>query len=160
MINIIYTILLFNILIIVFKMFEKYKVDNLQGLIINYLTAAICSYFFLEQDFSINNILKSDGLFSEYTFKSGEFFNVTAGIRADYYNNTKKFNYIPRLNMKYNPNEKTAFRLSVGRAFRIANVFVENASFLASGRSIYLGNIDPEIAWNYGAKLTYCFYLN
>ena len=54
MINIIYTILLFNILIIIFKMFEKYKVDNLQALIVNYLTAAGCSYFvlkyFLEQD--------------------------------------------------------------------------------------------------------------
>ena len=50
MINIIYTILLFNILIIVFKMFERYKVDNLQGLIVNYLTAAGCSYFFLDVD--------------------------------------------------------------------------------------------------------------
>jgi len=63
MINIIYTILLFNVLIIVFKMFEKYKVDNLQGLIVNYLTAAICSYFFLEQDFSINYILRSDWIY-------------------------------------------------------------------------------------------------
>ena len=61
--NIIYTILLFNILIIVFKMFEKYKVDNLQGLIVNYLTAAICSYFFLEQDFSLNYILQSDWIY-------------------------------------------------------------------------------------------------
>jgi len=44
-------------------MFEKYKVDNLQGLIVNYLTAAICSYFFLEQDFSINYILRSDWIY-------------------------------------------------------------------------------------------------
>jgi uncharacterized membrane protein len=44
-------------------MFEKYKVDNLQGLIVNYLTAAIFSYFFLEPDFSISNILKSDWLY-------------------------------------------------------------------------------------------------
>ena len=63
MINIIYTILLFNILIIVFKMFEKYKVDNLQGLIVNYLTAAILSYLFLEPNVSISNILKSDWLY-------------------------------------------------------------------------------------------------
>ncbi len=63
MINIIYTILLFNVLIIVFKMFEKYKVDNLQGLIVNYLTAAICSFFFLEQDFSLDYILQSDWLY-------------------------------------------------------------------------------------------------
>ena len=63
MINIIYTILLFNILIIVFKMFERYKVDNLQGLIVNYLTAAGCSYFFLEQDLSLNNVLNSEWLY-------------------------------------------------------------------------------------------------
>ena len=63
MINIIYTILLFNILIIVFKMFEKYKVDNLQALIVNYLTAAGCSYFFLEQNFSLNYVLNSEWLY-------------------------------------------------------------------------------------------------
>ena len=111
-----------------------------------------------------NNQIRLDlmsGLFSEYTFKSGDFFNITTGIRADYYNNTKKFNYLPRLNMKYNPNEKTAFRLSAGKAFRIANVFAENSSFLASARTIDLvEELNPEIAWNYGANLTYCFYLN
>ena len=63
MINIIYSILLFNILIIVFKMFEKYKVDNLQALIVNYLTAAGCSYFFLEQGFSLNHVLNSEWLY-------------------------------------------------------------------------------------------------
>ena len=63
--------------------------------------------------------------------------------------------------MKYNPNEKTAIRLSAGRAFRIANVFAENSSFLASGRTIdVVEELNPEIAWNYGANLTYCFYLN
>jgi len=63
MINIIYTIILFNILIIVFKMFERYKVDNLQGLIFNYITAGICSYLFLESDFSIEYVMNSDWLF-------------------------------------------------------------------------------------------------
>ena len=63
MYNIIYTILLFNVLIIVFKMFEKYKVDNLQALIVNYITAGFCSYLFLETDFSLNYILHSDWLY-------------------------------------------------------------------------------------------------
>ena len=63
MINIIYTVLLFNVLIIVFKMFEKYKADNLQALIVNYLTAAGCSYFFLEQDLSLNQVLNSEWLY-------------------------------------------------------------------------------------------------
>ena len=98
------------------------------------------------------------GLFSEYSFKWNESFNITAGLRADYYNNSEKINYIPRLNIKYNPSDETAVRFSAGRAFRIANVFVENASFLASRREIILDVLKPEIAWNYGANITHCFY--
>jgi outer membrane receptor for ferrienterochelin and colicin len=99
------------------------------------------------------------GVFSEYSYKWGESFNLTAGMRADYYNNSEEINYLPRLNMKYNPTEKMAIRFSAGKAFRVANVFVENASFLASNREISVGNLNPEIAWNYGANITYCFYL-
>ncbi len=99
------------------------------------------------------------GVFSEYAVKMKENFNLVAGIRADYYNNTEEMNYLPRINMKYNPTENTAVRISAGRAFRIANVFVENMSFLASNREIILKDLDPEMAWNYGTNLTYCFRL-
>ena len=61
--NIIYTILLFNLVIIIFKLFQKYQIDNLQALIANYITAAIFSYFFSETIFSINEIIKSDWLY-------------------------------------------------------------------------------------------------
>jgi drug/metabolite transporter (DMT)-like permease len=44
-------------------MFEKYQVDNLQGLIFNYITAGVCSYFFLKSDFSLAYILHSEWLF-------------------------------------------------------------------------------------------------
>ena len=63
MIEIFYTIVLFNILIIIFKMFEKYNINNLQALIVNYMTAGICSYFFLESDLSIEYIFGSGWLF-------------------------------------------------------------------------------------------------
>ena len=99
------------------------------------------------------------GLFSEYNYSWGESFNLTAGLRADYYNNTEQLNYLPRLNMKYNPTEDMAIRFSAGKAFRIANVFVENASFLASSRTVLLEELNPEIAWNYGMNITYCFRL-
>jgi len=99
------------------------------------------------------------GLFSEYNYNWGESFNLTAGLRADYYNNTDTITYLPRLNMKYNPTEDMAIRFSAGKAFRIANVFVENASFLASNRIISLEELNPEIAWNYGMNITYCFRL-
>lgn len=97
------------------------------------------------------------GVFSEYAIKMKENLNLVAGIRADYYNHTEEINYLPRINMKYNPTENTAVRISAGRAFRIANVFVENISFLASNREIILNDLDPEMAWNYGTNFTYCF---
>jgi len=101
------------------------------------------------------------GVFTEYTYKNGEFFNLTTGLRADYYNQTEKINFLPRLNMKYNPVEKIAIRLSAGKAFRIANIFAENATLLASSRDIiFEEDLLPEIAWNYGANITYSFYLN
>jgi len=107
----------------------------------------------------IRNDLVS-GFFSEYAYKWGESFNLVAGVRGDYYNKTEEVNYLPRLNMKYNPSESTAIRFSAGKAFRIANVIVENASFLASSRTIEIADdLKPEIAWNYGANLTHCFKL-
>ena len=59
MINIIYSIILFNILIIIFKMFDKYKIDSLQALIFNYVTAGICSYLFIESNFSLEHVINT-----------------------------------------------------------------------------------------------------
>jgi len=44
-------------------MFEKYNINILQALIFNYMTAGICSYFFLESDFSLEYIFSSGWLF-------------------------------------------------------------------------------------------------
>ena len=44
-------------------MFQKYKVDNLQALIANYLTGAVCSYLFLETNFSLDYILQVSWLY-------------------------------------------------------------------------------------------------
>ena len=60
MINIIYTVLLFNILIIFFKLFEKYNVDNIQALTSNYATAALFCWLFLSKDFNIANSIHND----------------------------------------------------------------------------------------------------
>ena len=42
-------------------MFERYKVDNLQGLIVNYLTAAGCSYFLFRARFLTRTHLLNSG---------------------------------------------------------------------------------------------------
>jgi len=80
MIYILYTVLLFNILIVVFKFFEKFKVDNLQGLIINYFTAALCGYFLLKDDYSISYVLSAP--WAHYSIIIGFIFIVVFNFYA------------------------------------------------------------------------------
>ena len=42
MIDILYTILIFSGLMILFKLFDRLKVDNLQAIAVNYFVAGIC----------------------------------------------------------------------------------------------------------------------
>ena len=62
MIDILLTVLAFNILIILFKVFHKLNIDNLQALIANYFTAGLCGIYFSDQEFSINYILNAPWL--------------------------------------------------------------------------------------------------
>ncbi|MBR73656.1 MAG: hypothetical protein CL872_01755 [Dehalococcoidaceae bacterium] len=99
------------------------------------------------------------GLFSEYQYQKDNF-NIITGLRADYYNIEEKVYYSPRVNLKYNPGDRTAFRLSGGRAFRISNTLAENMNFLASARKIIIEDeLQPEIGLNFGLNLSHCFYL-
>ncbi len=70
MYSIIYTILLFNILIICFKLFEKFKVDNLQALITNYAVCAFFSLLLIETDFSIIEVIKKQWIYHALTLGS------------------------------------------------------------------------------------------
>lgn len=63
MINIIITILLFNILIIIFKFFNKYKVDNLQALIVNYITAGTLGVMNSEKAITFDYVINSPWLY-------------------------------------------------------------------------------------------------
>lgn len=98
------------------------------------------------------------GLFSEYQFNNQKL-NIITGIRADYYNIENKIYYSPRINMKYNPGDRTALRISSGRAFRISNFLADNMQYLASSRQVIISTgIKPEVGWNYGLNYAYCFY--
>ena len=74
MINIIYTTLLFNILIIAFKLFDRYNVNNLQALTANYMTAAFLSFCFIKTDFSFSEVLQSDWIL--HAFSIGTLFII------------------------------------------------------------------------------------
>lgn len=110
-------------------------------------------------DSLFNKIDLITGVFSEYNLKIDDYFILVAGFRADYHNNSQ-YHYTPRVNVKYNPTDDLALRISAGKAFRISNIFVEHSNFLASNRIVKVKeNLLPEVAWNMGFNLTYCFRL-
>ncbi len=107
----------------------------------------------------------SVGAFFEYNYDNLEKLNLTAGIRIDHHNLLGTF-VTPRLHLRYTTWEKSAFRASIGRGKRSANIFAENQNIFSTSRVINVvnanGNIyglDPEIAWNYGVSLLQGFNL-
>lgn len=59
MTDVLLTILAFNVLIILFKLFHRFGVDNLQALIVNYFVAGCCGLYFSGQEFSIEYVIQS-----------------------------------------------------------------------------------------------------
>lgn len=107
----------------------------------------------------------SIGAFFEYDYDSLEKLNLTAGLRIDHHNLLGTF-ITPRFHLLYKPWEKSAFRASIGRGKRSANIFAENQKLFATSRTINIvganGEIyglDPEIAWNYGISYLQGFKL-
>jgi outer membrane receptor for ferrienterochelin and colicin len=84
---------------------------------------------------------------------------MVAGVREDYHDE-HGLQFTPRLHLRFNPAKKTTLRLSGGRGFRTANVFVENQSVFASSRQVIVQEkLKPEIAWNYGFSANQQFHL-
>ncbi|WP_243472814.1 TonB-dependent receptor [Winogradskyella sp. MH6] len=114
---------------------------------------------------SFERVENSFGGFFEYSYDNLDKLTMTAGIRADQHNRLGFF-ITPRFHVRYTPWEKSAFRFSVGRGKRSANVFAENQNMFASSRQINILNsggkiygLDPEIAWNYGVSYLQGFNL-
>lgn len=98
----------------------------------------------------------SVGAFFEYAYDNLDKLTMTAGVRVDQHNRLGFF-VTPRFHARYTPWGKSAFRVSVGRGIRSANIFAENQNLFSSSRQINILNsggkiygLDPEIAWNYG----------
>ncbi len=121
------------------------------------------------------------GAYFEYTFTPSTKFSLVAGIRADYHN-TYKFFATPRLHVKYQPFDKTSFRISMGKGYRTANLIAEyknsvwttNHSMLSFSPKrfiIHAGvqhlikgtdfpfDLEQEEAWNYGFNFSQQFRL-
>lgn len=114
---------------------------------------------------TFERIENSFGGFFEYAYDDLDKLTMTAGVRIDQNNKLGLF-VTPRLHARYTPWGKSAFRASIGRGKRSANIFAENLNLFASSRQINIlndgGNIyglDPEIAWNYGVSYLQGFNL-
>ena len=80
MLNIILTIVAFNVLIVLFKLFAKLNIDNLQALIVNYFVAGICGLYFSDVEFSFNQIITAPWLL--HAIIIGILFIVTFNLYA------------------------------------------------------------------------------
>ncbi|MCK0108660.1 TonB-dependent receptor [Flavobacteriaceae bacterium S0825] len=121
-----------------------------------------------DEDVNMNNFARNEnsvGAFFEYAYDNLEALNLTAGVRVDHSNLLGTF-ITPRIHLRYTPWEKSAFRASIGRGKRSANIFAENQKMFATSRVINLvdtdGDIyglDPEVAWNFGVSYLQGFNL-
>jgi drug/metabolite transporter (DMT)-like permease len=63
MLDVLITILAFNVLIVIFKLFYRFGIDNLQALIVNYFVAGCCGLYFSGQDFSLSYVINAPWIF-------------------------------------------------------------------------------------------------
>jgi outer membrane receptor for ferrienterochelin and colicins len=97
------------------------------------------------------------GVFAEYNYERLNKFSLLLGIRGDFHNLYGTF-VNPRAHIKINLTPASVIRFSGGRGMRVANVFIENPSVMASSRRVIVEEaFKPEVAWNYGISLTHKF---
>lgn len=99
------------------------------------------------------------GFFSEATLKPHKKVSIVAGIRFDHHNLYGSF-LSPRLNVKWDILNDLVLRVSGGRGYRIPNLIADNYAYFFSNRQLFIEQVKPEIAWNYGASLSYKFNLD
>lgn len=99
------------------------------------------------------------GVFAQYTFHHHEQFVAILGARADFHNLYGTF-FSPRLHIRSNLTPTTTLRASAGKGYRVPNLLAENTGLLVSNRQlVFVEDINPEEAWNYGGSITQSFNL-
>ena len=136
MIYILISILLFNILVVFFKLFEKYNVDNLQALISNYFTSAILSFILLDDYKKISYQFEYDWIFHALIL-GGLFisiFNVYAfstqkvGITTTSVINKMSFMIPVIFSILFYENEKFAFNILIGVCLAIIGIYLSSTN--------------------------------
>ena len=80
MIDLVLTIVTFTLLIVFFKLFDQFRIDNLQALIVNYFVAGSLCFYCAEQSFSLASILNSSWIY--HAIFIGILFIVTFNLFA------------------------------------------------------------------------------
>lgn len=111
--------------------------------------------------FNRNRLEVVPGVFTEGNFNFGtdDKVSIVVGGRVDYHNLYGPF-VTPRANVKWKIIPDLSLRVSAGQGYRVPTIFAENFGWLANSREIVVApDLKYESAWNYGANLTYKFFL-
>ncbi|TXK50537.1 TonB-dependent receptor [Pontibacter qinzhouensis] len=103
-------------------------------------------------------ITRLPGIFVQDELKLSAATTMLAGLRYDY-NSEHGSILTPRLNLKWAPNDDHIFRVSLGKGYRVVNLFTEDHAALTGAREVVIKNeLKPEESYN--ATLNYQHYLN
>ncbi|WP_114782395.1 TonB-dependent receptor [Botryobacter ruber] len=98
------------------------------------------------------------GLFVQNEYKASATTTLLTGLRYDY-NSDHGSILTPRLNLKWSPDQDNTFRLSMGKGYRVVNLFTEDHAALTGAREVVIQNeLKPEQSYN--ANLNYQRYIN
>ena len=80
MISVAIVVVIFSFMLVVMKLFSRYGVDNLQAIVVNYLTAGAMGLIFMDGTFSLSGLLSKDWLI--YAVGVGVLFILTFSLLA------------------------------------------------------------------------------
>ena len=95
------------------------------------------------------------GLFAQYTYKPSYRLIAMAGLRADHSTFYHRNYLTPRLHVKWVASDWLTFRTSAGKGYRTPLPLAENHYLLTSGRTLDIGSLRQEEAWNSGLSMTF-----
>ena len=100
------------------------------------------------------------GAYAQYTFKPTYKLTAMAGLRADYSSLYERTYFTPRLHVKWVPADWLTLRASTGKGYRTPYALAESHYLLTSGRTLAVGTLKQEEAWNSGLSMAFYIPVN
>ncbi len=97
------------------------------------------------------------GIFVQDEINFGQSTKLLLGLRQDYHPQHGNI-FSPRLNLKFSPNPRSTFRLSIGNGFRVVNLFTEEHAALTGAREVVIAEkLKPEQSINLNINYLHFF---